>query len=380
MKDQDNQEKHPEVPGLKKVFCMMAALVICMSGGTGLLSVSAEGAGTDEYAAAFSGVGRLTLVSYMPVDLPAEMTDPDADPGISRDEFLGLSPDGKTILTGSLEVKEETVELQPGETPETTPEPKIKTDSALPGQGSRKKKNDQIMTVKTYISHIGIIRDGKLTEFRADAARGDRDPFEKLDGLMTIYKDLPAEEELSWSADGRYVAISDLKRAWLNNKSIDVPVVDIVDGEFWLADSYQKNILAEDGGLVYISRFSRAGDYIYYLAYHNGAYQFCRCTPEGGNREVLYELKMEDYQLFSISSTSNLFEAADGSWIMGDRTGKIRWNRNHRFLALRHPVDSHGIPDPDPQNDREYPFFLFGRIRIRYYDTDEPKYPIRIRN
>lgn len=301
---------------MKKILCLMAVFMICLSGWTGLLSVSAEGTGTDEYAAAFSGSGRLALVPYTPVDLPPEMTDPET-PGLSPDGFLGLSPDGKAILWGALEEKEETVEPQPDE----TPEPETGTEKALSGRGRKKIENTQIKTVTTPVPHIGVIRDGETIEFRANAARGDGDPYEKLSKLMVYSRDLPAEEGLSWSADGRYVTFSDLKRARFSNQSLDVPVVDTADGEFWLADSYQKNILAEDGGIVYISRFSRAGDYVYYLVYRNGAYQFRRCTPEGGNREILWEQKNEDDPQFSLSSMSNLLEAADGSWILSGTTG-----------------------------------------------------------
>lgn len=217
---------------------------------------------------AFDGGKTIRLV-------PAEL--PSGDLGEDRAP-LDLSPDGKTVLwrTGS---NEETV--------------------------------------------LSLVRDGRTIPVRFTAERGAGDPYGKAEFYSGRYLgQLPGEEGLSWSGDGKYFSISDVKAATRYIESPGVAVVDTASGELYLADSMRDGMVAlreyqDEFGLILTCRIDRSGKYLYYLVLQSGFYRFCRCPVEGGDREILCETeKGQENQLYDFIGSSVLKEAADGSWVV----------------------------------------------------------------
>lgn len=123
----------------KTARMILSVLLLFTAACLGASSAHAEKSWNEGLSTAFSGTGTIHLVTVSPVLLPEEMQK-SAD-NISPETFLSLSPDGKSILFGYNEHIIETVELQPGETPAPTKEPKV--NSALPGRGKKKRRAEQ---------------------------------------------------------------------------------------------------------------------------------------------------------------------------------------------------------------------------------------------
>ncbi len=293
---------------MRKFLSLSIVLILCLSA----ISAIAEAPASSAWAAAFDGAARLILT---PVPLPCEIPEDE-----NREiKLLGLSPDGKTLLCRV----RETVISEPQENSGS----ESLTGSQLAG---RNRGNTQAAETLVYLA---LIRDGEFIPVHPNAERGDGDPYGTLDKVMNFPRRLSGAEDFSWSADSRYLTCSNVMIACVEpTYSLDVPVVDTLSGELWLAASYQnKNRLLNGFGQVLLCRMSRNSDFIYYLLLANESdsfvYQFCRCAPEGGSVEILCDIPWnEEGKPFTLTSSSNLLETDDGSWLITatDRNGRYR--------------------------------------------------------
>ena len=294
---------------MKRAFSLAFALLLSLSVFAGT-AVAEEG--RDPWAAAFNGTAKLML---MPVTMPIDLEELFPDRENKSVVFLDLSPDGQTLLC---RVKE-TTDIEPEESGEKeNGENKSTTRTSLPGLSVKASPR----TTETDI-YLALIRNGELIPVRPNPERGDGDPHGVLNRVLDNIGYLPGLEGFSWSADGRYFTFSDMRRSRTETTvNLNVPVVDTITGEIWLADSYQsRNIFQDDFGQVYLSRMSRDGDYVYYLMMENDddhrVYRFCRCASEGGAKEILCDIPWtEEGRPFTLLSSSNLVEMSDGSWEM----------------------------------------------------------------
>ncbi|MCR5297353.1 MAG: hypothetical protein K6E17_08065 [Clostridiales bacterium] len=186
-------------------------------------------------------------------------------------------------------------------------------------------------------------RDGKSIPMTLNLTKGVGDPNGSERYLVVRLDAQPSWEGLSWSADGHYVAFSELEFVLKYLKSINVPVLDTETGEIYLADSFARKTQEEDYGLVLLSRIDRTGRYLYYLVQTSGDdgfshYCFCRCPVSGGNREILCDMVVDENAAFSYSSGSTLFETGDGDWLLAGVKG--RSNAKDARLALIRFSDS----------------------------------------
>ena len=302
---------------MKRAFSLAFVLFLSLSVFAG--TAAAED-GSDPWAAAFNGTAKLMLMPTTVLSIDSQKLFSDRE---NTDvKFLDLSPDGQTLLCRV----RETTEIEPEESGEKeNGGNKSTTRTSLPGL----KVNASLKTTETVI-YLALIRDGELIPVRPNPERGDGDPHEVLNRVLENIGYLPGLEGFSWSADGRYFTFSNVMRTRVEKSfSLNVPVVDTISGEIWLADSYQcKNIFQDDFGQVLLSRMSRDGRYVYYLMLERTedfwVYRFCRCAPEGGRRETLCDIPWtDDGSPITLLSGSNLLEMPDGSWEMtaadGDR-------------------------------------------------------------
>ena len=311
---------------MKKTLCLSLAVLLCLSA----LPRTAAGEGEkDPWAAAFDGTARLRLT-------PAP--EAGALPAVEGRELtlLDLSPDGKTALC----LVKETIVIEP--------EPAGSQESPA-GEGTRRLyspgfrlRTSGPRTETVY--GLGLVRDRTLTPVVINPDRGVGDPHDAWRRVQSLLPGLPGTEGFSWSADGRYITFSDVRNALIgesNMANMNVPVIDTAAGEMWFADSYQDNNLFREGfGVVYLSKMSRDGRYVFWLAREQGeeswVYRFCRRAPEGGAREVLCEIPWQDREFgFRLMTSSDLFEEADGSWVLSgvlDRSkGALGTNALVRF-------------------------------------------------
>ena len=229
--------------------------------------------------AAFAAGEPLRLV---PVELPA------ASPG--EDWIaIGLSPDGQTVLW---------------------------------------RKTDK----ETRLSSLCLTRGDKVIPVVFNKDRGVGDPNNK-DTLFSndLFWLTPGEEGLSWSADGRLAALSDVYAATQRIQSPDVALIDTETGDLYLADSYAcrgidgrvEDMDSPNLGVVVASRIDRSGKYCYYLRllFNAGSIAFCRVPVEGGKPEILAEIPRDENQPYGVSALSTLTEDADGSWVLSGVNG-----------------------------------------------------------
>ena len=186
-----------------------------------------------------------------------------------------------------------------------------------------------------------LVRGGEITPVRLVEDKGVGDPNGEFDFYrQQLFNNLPFLDGISWSADGRYATFSDLRYSAQKMQSTDVPVLDTATGELWLADSWpsgRENVKSDSFGLVFLSKLSRKGDYLYYLKkdrQSEGSYQFCRCAPDGSGREVLYEIPGGDQQFYDLLTGSTMFEDADGSWLLVGVNGKTSDNSRFNLVSL----------------------------------------------
>ena len=178
-----------------------------------------------------------------------------------------------------------------------------------------------------------LTRDGTAVPVVFNPEKGAGDPYGNSKRVLRIMRELPGPEGLSWSADGRWIAISYLHSAFVQMRSIDAPVVDTASGETWLVDSINSSIKEDLSGYILLNKVDRSGKYLYYLLQQRRGTGddsqthlcFCRCPVEGGSREVLCDMVYEEGCAYDVTSSSNLFEAADGSWLL---TGTNRFYRS----------------------------------------------------
>ena len=258
---------------MKKALSFLIALLLAILAGT--VPVLAEK--NAELAAVFKSGGTLRLV-------PAEL------PGVAETgaEPVGISPDGKTVLL---------------------------------------RKDEE----------ISLFRDGKILPLVFNAQRGAGDVFGKEKSVLGVVRNMPPMEGLSWSSDGRYVALSSLKEGLLGRKPVDAIVLDASSGEVFLADTFDRYI-NNGGGIVLLSRADRSGTYLYYLLHtrvnDEPRLQFCRCPVEGGTREVLLDMACDENAPYDLRSGSCLYEAADGSWLLTGIRGSIRSKEGPKHMKL----------------------------------------------
>ena len=201
-----------------------------------------------------------------------------------------------------------------------------------------------------------MVRGGEIVPIVLNAERGNGDPYGALEELAKQLFSMANNGTiaLSWTADSRYVTLSDIRRVIERpNFSLDVPVVDTVAGEAWLADSYErKSLLAEGFGCIYLSRMSRDGRYVYYTGLMNDTVggeigrftRFCRCAVEGGEREILFNI-LYDGSFYEPLASSDLIEAADGSWLMQGRTRRTGESAIIRFRPEGDTWTAETIPE-----------------------------------
>ena len=258
---------------MKKTLSFLIALLLVILAGT----VPALAEKNAELATVFKSGGTLRLV-------PAEL------PGVAEagGEPVGISPDGKTVLL---------------------------------------RKDEE----------ISLFRDGKILPLVFNAQRGAGDVFGKEKSVLGVVRNMPPMEGLSWSSDGRYVALSSLKEGLLGRKPIDAIVLDASSGEVFLADTFDRYI-NNGGGIVLLSRADRSGTYLYYLLHtrvnDEPRLQFCRCPVEGGTREVLLDTAYDESAPYDLTSSSGLYEAADGSWMLSGVRGYSKPEKNLRQVKL----------------------------------------------
>ena len=259
---------------MKKAIAVIASLFLILCL---LCSIACADGAEDFHAAldaAFAGDGTIRLV---PVTL--EQINPEGD------RLLAISPDGNTVIQG-----------------------------------------EEIRS-----------RDGKVIPITVNLERGIGDPYKKEKFLRNLGLKMPAQEGVSWSEDGRYIALSDFQRSSGEMQSIDVAVLDVFTGEAYFADSFSRKMSEPGMGLVYLNRIERTGKYLYYLAVIRDGegkrhLSFCRCPVEGGEREILYDTLNDENGDFDVCYGSSMYEAADGSWML---TGLDRYSMDRKAqLAL----------------------------------------------
>lgn len=356
---------------MKKIRISILSLLLL----TAVLSVSlAPAFAEDAYAPAFSGQGTLRLVPYTPECLTPEMLADESFEGV-----LSISPDGKTVLgvTSATEAMELIFD-DPTENEEKEGEKEKET--TLPGRNPlsqrSKKKTDttppgEPVTVERTVYHFCLIRDGEIVPVRENAERGDGDPYgnmETVTGYLSVYH---RPDDISWSAAGRYITFSDVQRvvtsySWMINF---VPVVDTAEGEVYPADSYVKsNILVENNGVVYLSRMSRDGSYVYYLVERSidGVrwFCFCRCRPDGQDWEVLCRTEAADEGMpYRPVTVSDLTENPDGSWTLFGTAQPLRESSREYDLVM-----VSFVPSGDAWSVEVRPTGVTGRITPVDYD------------
>lgn len=244
----------------------------------------------------------------------------------------GTAGEGGSTIPDAVFSGEKTLRLIPAELPGNPGDDWIPVDLSPDGQTVLWKNEKSLM----------LTRSGKSIPVAFTAERGAGDPYGKGKTTTTILMPrIPAWEGLSWSADGRYAAISDLD---LGLKFVAAPytpdaqVLDTESGELYLVNSYNPNPLKGDAASVLLNRVDRNGRYLYYLAEeyqvqssdddNSPAFfmRFCRCPVEGGEREVLCETRIDGDNGYGVYHCDNLYETEDGSWMLSgylkDPSGK----------------------------------------------------------
>ena len=341
---------------MKKTLCVIMAAFLYMCGSTGIFAALAEETEADRMPAAFSGQKTFFLVPCAAAVPPCDKT----ESGTER-QYLGLSPDGKTILylnTDWVTVLVDPSENETEQRDEDSAEENKSENGASkennetgsefavsvsrPGRKAKEKENPNEKAVR--IIQFCLYRGGQMIPIRASSDSGDGDPYGKLVNLSAYSYGIPASEGISWSADGRYVTFSALQRnlmAATGGSDTGVPVIDTVSEEVWMADSYNdRNPFEENYGHVLLSKMSRDGAYVYYLAQTREndifEYQFCRRGTENGEKEILCRNPAGDRVDYDLYSTSDLFESADGSWILlGKNSGRAGSGRNTYTVLVR---------------------------------------------
>lgn len=284
---------------MKKICCLILAslLVLC----------SAAGAET------------LRLIPAGPVALPAEAGNGELSPK----GFLGLSPDGKTLLLLTSEevpLSEEEI----AESAEKAPAQDAEETVSLRLPGRVKKTGNAPAPATRTVYHVFLFRDGELIPVEDNTEFGSGDPYHQMEKMKSLLPRLPGLNGLSWSDDSRYVTFSEVSMG-LFGSFLSVPVIDTVSEEAWLAESYGGSVSDADFGSVCLSAVSRDGRYVYYVSLKRSDegpfYCFCRCATGDGSREILCKTPYRDAAGYQLDSASNLVETADGSWLLSGLKG-----------------------------------------------------------
>ncbi len=187
---------------------------------------------------------------------------------------------------------------------------------------------------------LAVVReDGTAIPVRIEPLPEIGDPFNKAKLILSSFMGgrIQGREGISWSEDGRYACFSDYNM-FIQGRSLDIPVLDTETGAVYLADTYNSKLSEADGGIVVVSRISRSGDSIVYLlmasAEDGRHYRLCRCSPQGGSREILADILCDEQAPFDIISIPYLREEADGSWLLTGLNGYERGKDGKRpFLS-----------------------------------------------
>lgn len=242
----------------------------------------------------------------------------------ARDEAMD------SLFTGSGALRLEEISLNPGSLDETAALLDLSPDGKT--------------ALWTYQAEgspaLAVVReDGTAIPVRIEPLPEIGDPFNKAKLILSSFTGgrIPGREGVSWSEDGRYACFSDYYRM-MEGRSLDVPVLDTETGAVYLADTYNSKLSEADGGIVVVSRISRSGDSIVYLmtasAEDGRHYRLCRCSPQGGSREILADILCDEQAPFDITSTPYLREEADGSWLLTGLNGYERGKDGKRpFLS-----------------------------------------------
>lgn len=163
---------------------------------------------------------------------------------------------------------------------------------------------------------IHVIRGGQAMTVKAAPERGAGDPWGRLEAeLSQLCRSnvFPCPEGVSWSPDGRYAVMSFRHAKEMYGLFLDLILLDTETGEVFLAAAYNPTDPKdqEHDGYVLLSVFDRAGEYVYFVLYHNLARtaSFARYGMKTGETEVLCELP-------GAIDVPGLYETADGGWTM----------------------------------------------------------------
>lgn len=283
---------------MKKGMALLAALLLMLTlwAGDPALAETAPGRNA-ELDAAFAAGEPVRLV-------PVE---PDGRPGAGWAP-ISLSPDGRTVLWRN------------------------KNERTLTGEGTE---------LRTALI---LTRDGTEIPVTFNANKGAGDPYEKSKMLVRAFTTLPSMEGLSWSDDGRWIALSDqdMINGASRNRPFDAPVLDTSTGEFWLTERFGPDLRSDDFGYVFLNRVDRSGTYLYYLARMMEKTEtdsqshlcLCRRPVEGGDREILCDALYEDSD-YDLTASSNLIEMADGSWLLTGIKGTARTAKGAQLALIR---------------------------------------------
>ena len=285
------------------------------------------------YSAAGAETLRLKPVES-PVVLPAEM----GGEALQPREYLGISPDGKTMLTYTVEevpLTEEEIAAAQEKAKEKKEDSKV--NSSLPGR-KKSSKSAPVQTTKT-VTTLCLVRDGQMVPLAENLAFCAADPEQYLEKLKVQIYAFPGVNGLSWSEDGRYTALSNYQLAvGMSPGSRCVPVIDTVSNEIWLAESYGQKPADDNYGYMWLSAMSRDGQYVYYLVVRkeneNKYLCFCRTATADGSREILCRTPYSQDTGYQPASGSNLVEAADGSWFLSGIYGSGN-NRMNGIVLIR---------------------------------------------
>ena len=206
---------------------------------------------------------------------------------------------------------------------------------------------------RTVLWGPGVLtRDGQVIPLTINKDRGAGDPYETLEkNLMFLLNNLPGQEGINWSPDGRYALLTYKRAALQNNKPFGLMVLDAETGEVFQAVAVSRNLLKEGGGFVFEAKFDHTGRYVYFTGYLSSVYKgygLFRCDME------TYEVQLVSGNL-NMASTPGLWETPDGRWLMLDATERTNRAREAVYLSAKDPIPSAMLPLYETMAQSGYP-------------------------
>lgn len=205
---------------------------------------------------------------------------------------------------------------------------------------------------RTVLWGPGVLtRDGQTIPLTINKDRGAGDPYETLEkNLMFLLNNLPGQEGINWSPDGRYALLTYKRAALQNTKPLGLMVLDAETGEVFQAVAVSRNLLKEGGGFVFEAKFDHTGRYVYFTGWINSifkGYGLFRCDME------TYEVQLVSGNL-NMASTPGLWETPDGRWLMLDATARNN-GREAIYLSAKECFSSALMPMIETLAETGYP-------------------------